>query len=57
MDKNFVGRLEAGAHQHRRKKQGVEIHNVLADEVIKLIFVAVPELIEIQFVFITVVFS
>ena len=53
----FVGGFELCAHQHCRPEQSVEIHNVLTDEMVKLVLVAVPDFIEVKTVLVAVVFA
>src|SRR4030067_936984 len=55
-EKSFCD-LKTAAYKHCRPEQGVKIYNILADEMIKLIFVAVPELLEIKAVSVAVIFA
>ena len=56
MHEEFLCRLEAGALQHGRPKEGMEVYDVLTDEVVEFIFIAVtggsmlpgPEAIEVK---------
>ena len=55
VDKQFVWQPQVGTHQHSRPKQGMEIHDIFTDEVVYLVFVTIPEIFEIQAVFITII--
>ena len=56
MNEKFICRFEAGAYQSCREKQRMEIQDVFSNKVVKLIFVAVPEFIKVNVIFIAVVF-
>ena len=56
MDEKLVGGFEARSGEHSRPKQCVKIHNVFADEVIKLIIGAVPDFVEIESFSVAIVF-
>ena len=57
VNEEFVCGFETRPDEHRGPEQGVKIHNVFADEVVKLVIAAVPDGIEIEAVFIAVIFG